>query len=160
MPNEDNNILKYNHGENFMKAPFIIYADMQSSLEKISTCHNNLNGLSTTKINKHTPSGYSLFIHCSLKDSSKNYKLKFIDSFRFMSTSLSNLIDNLSEKVHSDKCTDCKSCLDYILVEDNQLIFKCSKCNKNHNKDFNKDLIDLQAHVNFVMETLINLFSC
>ena len=77
-----------------------------------------------------------------------------------MSTSLSNLIDNLSENVHSDKCTDCKSCLDYILVEDNQLIFKCSKCNKNHNKDFNKDLIDLQAHVNFVMETLINLFSC
>ena len=67
MPNEDNNILKYNHGENFMKAPFIIYADMQSSLEKISTCHNNLNGLSTTKINKHTPSGYSLFTHCSLK---------------------------------------------------------------------------------------------
>ena len=27
-------------------------------------------------------------------------------------------------------------------VKDGQLIFKCSKCNKNHNKDFNKDLIN------------------
>ena len=27
------------------------------------------------------------------------YKLKFIDSFRFMSTSLSSLVDNLSEKL-------------------------------------------------------------
>ena len=33
MPDKDNNILKYNHGENFMKAPFIIYADMDSLLE-------------------------------------------------------------------------------------------------------------------------------
>ena len=69
----------------------------------------------------------------------KKYKLKFIDSFTFKSTSLSNLTDNLSEKVHSDKCKDCKSCLDYMLIKDNQLIFKCLKCNKNHNKDFNKD---------------------
>ena len=38
------------------------------------------------------------------------YKLKFIDSFRFMSTSLSKPVDNLSE-VHSKKYRDknCKS---------------------------------------------------
>ena len=29
-------------------------------------------------------------------------KIKFIDSFRFMSTSLSNLANNLSEGVHND----------------------------------------------------------
>ena len=39
------------------------------------------------------------------------YKIEFIDSFRFMSTSLSNLVNNLSEGVHNDKCTDCKSSL-------------------------------------------------
>ena len=42
------------------------------------------------------------------------YKIKFIDSYRFMSMSLSKLIDNLSEGIYNNKCADCKSCLDYI----------------------------------------------
>ena len=37
------------------------------------------------------------------------YKIRFIESFRFMSTSLSNLVNNLSEGVYKDSCTDCKS---------------------------------------------------
>ena len=41
MSNKDHNILKYNHGEKSMKVPFIIYANMESLLEKMSTCHNN-----------------------------------------------------------------------------------------------------------------------
>ena len=41
------------------------------------------------------------------------YKIKFIDSYRFMSTSLSKLVDNLSEELHNNKCLNCKSCLDY-----------------------------------------------
>ena len=48
-----------------MKVPFVIYADLGSLLEKMNTCHNNPKTSSTTKINKHTPSGYSLFTHCS-----------------------------------------------------------------------------------------------
>ena len=43
-----------------------------------------------------------------------SYKIKFIDSYRFMSASLSKLIDNLSEGLHNDKCKDCKSYLDYM----------------------------------------------
>ena len=50
-------------------------------------------------------------------------KLKFIDSFRFMSTSLSSLVDNLSEKIHSDKSKYCKFELDYMSIKNNQLIF-------------------------------------
>ena len=34
IPNEDNKILKYNHGEKSMKSSFIIYADLESLLEK------------------------------------------------------------------------------------------------------------------------------
>ena len=30
----------------------------------MSTCQNNPNESSTTEINKHVPSGYSLFTHC------------------------------------------------------------------------------------------------
>ena len=71
MPEEDNKIIKYNHGENSMKVPFIIYGDLESLLEKMNTCHNNPKKPSTTKINKHTPTGYSLFTHCSF-DTTKN----------------------------------------------------------------------------------------
>ena len=65
MSNEDNKILKYNHGEKSMRAPFIIYVDLETLLEKMDTCYDNTKKSSTTKINKHTPSGYSLFTHCS-----------------------------------------------------------------------------------------------
>ena len=65
MPNEDNKIIKYNQGEKSIRSPFIIYADLDCLLEKISACYNNLEESSTTEINKHTPSGYSLFTHCS-----------------------------------------------------------------------------------------------
>ena len=46
------------------------------------------------------------------------YKLIFIDSFKFMSTSLSILVNNLSKGLHDDKCIDCKSYLDYISIKD------------------------------------------
>ena len=71
MPEEDNKILKYNQGEKSMKVPFIIYANLESLLEKINTCLNNPEKSSTTKINKHTPSGCSLFTQCSF-DAIKN----------------------------------------------------------------------------------------
>ena len=67
MPNEDNKIIKYNQGEKSIKSPFIIYADLECLLEKMSTCYNNPEVSSTTEIKKHTPSGYSLFTHCSFE---------------------------------------------------------------------------------------------
>ena len=70
------------------------------------------------------------------------YKLKFIDSFRFMATSLSSLVDNLSDGLHRNKSKDCKSNLDYMGVENNQLIIECLNCNKNYNKYFNKEVIN------------------
>ena len=286
-----NNIIKYNHGEKPMKLSFVIYADLECLLEKMSACQNNPNKSSTTKINKHAPSGYSLFTHCSF-DESKNklnyyrgddcmkkfckdlrthatkiinyekkkmipltrkdkichnkqkicyicknefnnndkkqqkvrdhchytgkyrgaahniynlrynvpkeipvvfhngstydyhfiikelvkefdgnfeclgestekcitfsvplkkkiknkdieitYKLKFIDSYRFMSSSLSKLVDNLSEGIHNNKCVDCNSCLDYIKIKNKKLLFKCFNCSAYYRKKFNKELI-------------------
>ena len=66
MPEEYNKILKHNHGEKSLKAPFIIYPDLESLLEKMNNCYDSPEKSSTTKINEHTPSGYSLFTHCSL----------------------------------------------------------------------------------------------
>ena len=70
MPNEGNKILKYNHGEKSMKAPFIIYTDLECLLEKMHSCQNNFQK-SYAKKNKHTPSGYSMFTSC-LFDPTKN----------------------------------------------------------------------------------------
>ena len=36
-----------------------------------------------------------------------SYKIKFIDSAKFIATSLSNLFDNLTEEIHKRKCKDC-----------------------------------------------------
>ena len=71
IPTKDNNTIKYNQGEKSIKLPFVVYADLECLLEKMSTCYNNPEKSSTTKINKHTPSGYSLFTHCSF-DKTKN----------------------------------------------------------------------------------------
>ena len=40
-----------------------------------------------------------------------------------MPTSLSKLIDNLSEGFHNDRSIDCKSCLDHMTTKDEKLIF-------------------------------------
>ena len=54
-----------------------------------------------------------------------------------MSSSLSSHLDNLSEGHHGDKCIDCKSCLDYMITKDDQLIFRCFECKKDYKKEFN-----------------------
>ena len=71
MPEENSKILKYNYGEKSIRAQFIICADLECLLEKMNTCHNNPEKASTTKVNKHTPSGYSLFT-CSPFDTIDN----------------------------------------------------------------------------------------
>ena len=292
MPTKGNNTIKYNHGVKSIKMLFTFYADLECLLEKMSTCQNDPNKSSTTKINKHTPSGYSIFPHCSFdesktkinyyrgddcmkkfcedlrehamkiinyekkkmipltteekiyhnkqkicyickkefdisnkkhhkvrdhchdtgkyrgaahnicnlrykvpkeipvvfhngstynyhfiinklvkefkgnfeclgentekyitfsvpmkkkienKDLEITYKIKFIDSYRFMSSSLSKLVDNLSEGIHNNKCLDCNSCLDYVRITRNEkLLLKCFNCNIYYKKKFNKDLI-------------------
>ena len=57
------------------------------------------------------------------KDIEITYKIKFINSFRFMATSLSKLVDNLTEDIHGDKCVDCKSDLSYMKVMDETIIY-------------------------------------
>ena len=63
-----------------------------------------------------------------------------------MSTSLSNLVSNLSERLHNDRCIDCKSCLDFMTTKDEQLIFRCFSCKKNYEKNINKDLLQRFAN--------------
>ena len=65
MPSPNNNLIKYNQGEKFLKLPFVIYTDLECILKKIDTCQNNPDLSSITKINQHIPSGYSIYTSCS-----------------------------------------------------------------------------------------------
>ena len=54
------------------------------------------------------------------KDGNKSViKMKFIDSLRFMATSLSNLVHNLTEGIHKMKCKDCDCFHEYESFKDN-----------------------------------------
>ena len=291
-----NNLIKYNQSEKSLKLPFVIYADLECILKKIDACQNNPDLSSTTKINQHIPSGYSIYTTCSfdkynnklsyyrgqdcmrrfckdLKDhatkiidfkkkdmipltkeekdnynkenichickkesnndmteqsylepkvrdhchftgkymgaahytcnlrykipknipvifhngstydyhfiikeltcefegnfeclgentekyitfsvpikkriENKNmditYKIKFIDSFRFMATLLSKLVDNLTDNIHNDKCIKCKCNLCFVRAMNETLLFKCIDCEKEYEKEINKELIE------------------
>ena len=123
MPKEYNKILKYNYGEKSTKVLFIIYADLKSLFEKVNTCHNNHKTSSTTKINKHTPSGYLSFTHCSLDTTKiklnyyrgKNCMKNFCLDLREQATKLKKKkkmmsLTNEEKKIHREQkvCFRCK----------------------------------------------------
>ena len=75
-----------------------------------------------------------------------------------MSTSLSKLVDNLSEGLHNNRCADCKSYLDYMITMDEKLVFRCYSCKKNYKKDFNKELIERFANIHEFCNGGLNKF--
>ena len=75
-----------------------------------------------------------------------------------MSTSLSNLVSNLSEGLYNDRCIDCKSCLDYMTTKDEQLIFRCLGVKRIMKKNFNKDLIQRFANTYEFCNGYLNKF--
>ena len=62
------------------------------------------------------------------------YKIKFIDSYRFLQSKLSKLIDNLSGIAKID-CIACKErkkkyVCKLIELKNNKLLYKCKECKK------------------------------
>ena len=51
-----------------MRAPFAIYADLESLLKKMNASTNDSDKSSTTQLNKHEMCGYSLATHCSFDE--------------------------------------------------------------------------------------------
>lgn len=64
MPETHNKMLKFTQNHESMKISFAIYADMESLLEKIYICDKETTKFFSSKINKHTSRGFSLFTHC------------------------------------------------------------------------------------------------
>ena len=67
-------------------------------------------------------------------DKTITYKIKFIDSCRFMQSKLSDLVDNLSE-INNKDCKTCmerkniKSECDFIGFKNSRLNYRCKECN-------------------------------
>ena len=76
-------------------------------------------------------------------DNSKTitWKLKFVDSFRFMSTALSSLGGNVSE-IYNKKCINksCKSECEFIKLKNNRLQYKWYECKKIQLKPINEPI--------------------
>ena len=72
------------------------------------------------------------------------YKLSFIYSFRFISTSLSELVDNISGIYNS---IECKSCIEKIKIyleccfvglKNNRIIYRCKECKEKWKRPINE----------------------
>ena len=86
----------------------------------------------------------------------KSYILQFIDSPRFVPSSLSNLLNNLSERIHRIKCQYshidktsetcgiidevCNCFLEYTELEDDLIEYKCLRCNSNYQQKCDEKL--------------------
>ena len=83
-----------------------------------------------------------------------SYTLQFGGSARFMASSLSNLVNNVSEGIHRIKCKFghddekcetyrikykyCNCFLEYTNYKDDLIEYKCLCCNKNYQTSFMK----------------------
>ena len=88
-----------------------------------------------------------------------SYKIKFINSSRFIASSLSNLVDNLSEWIRKIKYKDCDCFLEYESVKDNLIKYKCLSCNKDYSKKLDEELgKKFKDTLSFLTMISINLF--
>ncbi|WAR28171.1 hypothetical protein MAR_013875 [Mya arenaria] len=114
--------LNFKHFFKSMRVPFIVYADFKSFTQKLDATQPNPDDSHTKPYQKHTPSGLCYYIKCFDDEVYKRIKLKqipviytkqtkdedgeekevkhelrFIDSFKFMASSLDKLVGNLQK---------------------------------------------------------------
>ena len=75
-----------------------------------------------------------------------------------MATSLSKLVDNLTDNIHNDKCIKCKLNLCFVRAINEKLIFKCIDCEKEYGKEFNKELVERFANTYKFCDNDLNEF--
>ena len=96
-------------------------------------------------------------------DGKITYKLKFSDSYRFVSTSLSNLADNISG-VYDKECNKCMerkkirlNC-EFIGFKNGRLNYKCNKYKKSYTKVANESIKNFPTLYKFCNGDLNNFF--
>ena len=87
----------------------------------------------------------------------KEFTQKFAKGYH-MTSSLSNLAENLAEGVDKIKCKDCVCFLEYKSVKDNLIIYKCLSCNKNYSNTIDEELERQFRNTFKYSNTNINIF--
>ena len=109
------------------------------------------------------------------KTNCKKYILHITVYWYFLATSLSNLVNNISERIHKIKfkyryddknfqtCRNkykyCDCFLEYINFKDDLIEYKCLRCNKKLSTQvwWKNDFL---VNTNFLTKTIISLFYC
>ena len=68
MPDKNNNILSFNNFHKKQPVPFVIYADFEAIIEKISNCQPNNDKSYTEAYQKHTDCGFGYKVVCCYDD--------------------------------------------------------------------------------------------
>ena len=69
-----------------------------------------------------------------------SYQKKFIDARGFMTTSLSNIVDNLTEGLQKMMCKDCEWFLENESVKDNSTKYKHLSCSEDYSNKIYEEL--------------------
>ena len=89
-----------------------------------------------------------------------SHKMKFIYIGRFMVTSFSNLVDNLTEGIHKIKCKDFFF-LEHESVKENLIKYKSVSCKKDYSNKIDEELKKrFNTHLSFLTMISINLLFC
>ena len=117
MLSEDTKIIEFNQNCKSDKDSFIIYADLESLIEKINECKNNPEKSSTTKVSEHILSGFSVSTISSFKAIGEDCMKKIRESLREHRIKIINfkkkkiwLLTNEQQKSHENAkiCYICK----------------------------------------------------
>lgn len=81
-----------------LRVPFVIYADFESYVTPIQSCHPNPNISSTTAYQKHEPAGFSYMVKCTQDELSKPCQV-----YRG-----SNVVDTFFERVLEEEENICE----------------------------------------------------
>ena len=77
-----------------------------------------------------------------------------------MASSLLSLVSKLAKGLRKANCEKCKPDLEYSVVKDNALTFKCLDCNKNSEKKFVEDLTKKFSYTYWFYDGDIDNFFC